>query len=835
MIFSWRNNITLMFILAVETSLLTTAGAAFQHSSLRTAIRVDYQPCGEISSKTRIGHGKKSHCNNRVMHSNVLWSSIKSNNLIGANNDLDENEDNNDTPKLEYENSIDEPPIIPTAMDLVMAAQEGIILPETAAIFDEIPLPSSISSDDCITIEDKSVGLPILATKNSTDVEVVPSIIKADDATTVQQLDKELFSKSDNEENALTLSTSTSTPMAYPDVKKIIKFAIPAVGVWLCGPILSLIDTSAVGIMSGTVHQAALSPAVAVTDYSVLLMAFMYTATTNLVAGAQEAEKDSPTKPSTAKTLTASIQLSLYVGAFVSSVLLIFGRVVLKWIIGNDKIDPIVFTTALRYVRIRALAMPAAAVIGSAQAACLGMQDIRSPLYVLAAAALVNLAGDILLVGSKNPWLGGAAGAAWATVFSQYAALMLFLKWLRSAPSAKPKISENASATDANDIAKPSKAYNTSTAGSMATSSKVMNLTNAIMEKISEDTSTNKGKRTGKTLIKAASILQKITLEAKIKGLKRDKKQENQPIKSQPPYFSTRGFLQGRLRKRDIFKLPPKDTAREFLPFFLPVTTTSVGRVSAYVAMTHVITSSLGTVAMAAQQVIVSIFYCLTPFSDAINLTAQSFVPSIFERIPTKERAVAIRNTSREFIKAGMLAGLFLVGAVSCIPIMCSLFTSDKIVTKTVNRCVKWLASTLIVHGMICGMEGLLLGQKDLSFLGKAYAFYFVAVPYMMLRVKKAALAGANVDLTSMWKVFTGYQVLRFSMFFARMVMLCNDRMKEAEDQVSTTTTGTKIRVLVDDIDGMNFGVDVGKSLTEVEGLPPMLLDSNDEIKVKEV
>ncbi len=57
-----------------------------------------------------------------------------------------------------------------------------------------------------------------------------------------------------------------------PSVRKILKFAIPAIGVWLCSPILSLIDTSAVGVLSGTVQQAALNPAVAVTDYAALLI-----------------------------------------------------------------------------------------------------------------------------------------------------------------------------------------------------------------------------------------------------------------------------------------------------------------------------------------------------------------------------------------------------------------------------------------------------------------------------------------------------------------------------------------------------------------------------------
>lgn len=80
------------------------------------------------------------------------------------------------------------------------------------------------------------------------------------------------------------LSVSSEVSVEAPSVQKIIRFAIPAVGVWLCSPLLSLIDTSAVGLLSGTAQQAALNPAAAVTEYSALLLAFLYTATTNLVA-----------------------------------------------------------------------------------------------------------------------------------------------------------------------------------------------------------------------------------------------------------------------------------------------------------------------------------------------------------------------------------------------------------------------------------------------------------------------------------------------------------------------------------------------------------------------
>jgi hypothetical protein len=65
---------------------------------------------------------------------------------------------------------------------------------------------------------------------------------------------------------------TVSETFDYPSVKRIITFAASATGVYLCSPLLSLIDTSAVGLLSGTAQQAALNPAVAVTDYAALLI-----------------------------------------------------------------------------------------------------------------------------------------------------------------------------------------------------------------------------------------------------------------------------------------------------------------------------------------------------------------------------------------------------------------------------------------------------------------------------------------------------------------------------------------------------------------------------------
>lgn len=608
----------------------------------------------------------------------------------------------------------------------------------------------------------------------------------------------------------ISTQSTNKKPLSSPGLSKIFKFAIPAIGVWLCGPILSLIDTSSVGLLAGTAHQAALSPAVAVTEYSALLLAFLYTGTTNLVAAANEVDGDDATKPKSARNLIASLQLSLWVGISFGAVLLALSRPLLKALIGNDTLDPVVFETALKYVRIRALGMPAGTVIGSAQAACMGMQDVKAPLYVLAAAAIVNLMGDILLVGSQNPWFGGAAGAAWATVFSQFAALSLFMNWLTTrterATNAPPRDVEAANnilpikvsgamSTFTNSIKKrvssspvenklrPTKKHYEKTYGGRSTSqimkAAIANLEQEVrLAKRKAAISAAKTKKSFPIVTHFKSIKQTFANRvASIKARKDEKKAEATES------FSSKGFLYGRFTPSQLLKLPNKEVAKEFLPYVMPITSTSVGRVSSYVAMSHVISSALGTGAMAAQQVIISIFYCLTPIADSLNLTAQSLLPAIYEKPKGTQRATALKNTLREFLQAGVLFGGILVTLVSMIPSVSRMFTADPLVIAQIKSVIPFLAGSFIGHGLICAMEGCMLGQKDLHFLGKSYVSYFVGVPFFMLRVKKAALSGATgIGLTSVWKVFMGYQFVRMAMFVTRVLHLGNKATQDTSD-----------------------------------------------------
>mmetsp|Transcript_29342 Transcript_29342/g.33694 ORF Transcript_29342/g.33694 Transcript_29342/m.33694 type:complete len:106 (-) Transcript_29342:408-725(-) len=77
---------------------------------------------------------------------------------------------------------------------------------------------------------------------------------------------------------------------------------------------------------------------------------------------------------------------------------------------------------------------------------------------------------------------------------------------------------------------------------------------------------------------------------------------------------------------------------------------------------------------------------------------------------------------------------------------------------------------------------GVILGQKDLNFLGKSYGSFFFLVPFFLFRVKWAAVAGVkSASLKALWNVFFGYNLLRSSMFLLRVLKLSDDAMKDAE------------------------------------------------------
>ncbi|KAL9244977.1 hypothetical protein vseg_018689 [Gypsophila vaccaria] len=195
----------------------------------------------------------------------------------------------------------------------------------------------------------------------------------------------------------------------WGQIVEIVKFSGPATGLWVCGPLMSLIDTAVIG-QASSLELAALGPGTVLCDYVGYVFMFLSIATSNMVATSL-AQQDE-------KKVQHQISMLLFLGVASGIVMLLltkfFGEWALTAFVGEKNIHLV--PAANLYSQIRALAWPAILVGSIAQSASLGMKDSLGPLKALLIASALNGIGDVVLCS----FLGyGIAGAAWATAASQ--------------------------------------------------------------------------------------------------------------------------------------------------------------------------------------------------------------------------------------------------------------------------------------------------------------------------------------------------------------------------------------------------------------------------------
>ncbi|KAL3621289.1 Protein DETOXIFICATION 46, chloroplastic [Castilleja foliolosa] len=209
----------------------------------------------------------------------------------------------------------------------------------------------------------------------------------------------------------------SETGNLWDQITEIVKFSGPAVGLWICGPLMSLIDTAVVG-QGSSIELAALGPGTVLCDYTSYIFMFLSIATSNMVATSL-ARQDK-------NEVQHQISILLFIGLACGILMLLFTKFCGRWALtvftGAKNAD--IITAANKYVQIRGLVWPAWLVGWVAQSASLGMKDSWGPVKALAVASAINGVGDIVLC----RFLGyGIAGAAWATMVSQAVAAYMMV------------------------------------------------------------------------------------------------------------------------------------------------------------------------------------------------------------------------------------------------------------------------------------------------------------------------------------------------------------------------------------------------------------------------
>ena len=216
-------------------------------------------------------------------------------------------------------------------------------------------------------------------------------------------------SDDDNNSEKTTISRTSQT----------LHIALPAMIGMLSDPLLSLMDTGYVGHL-GTLPLAALGTCTSL--FHLAFHAFRATtaATTSLVAAAVSDEEQAR------RVVGISLQLGVVVGVGVAATLGMGGNWALArmGIATSSKLYPY----AADYLFTRCWAAPVVLLIGVAEGAFRGYGNTVVPLLASAAAALINLVLDPLLMFKPVGW--GVRGAAAATALSQVGAALVYARKL---------------------------------------------------------------------------------------------------------------------------------------------------------------------------------------------------------------------------------------------------------------------------------------------------------------------------------------------------------------------------------------------------------------------
>ena len=207
---------------------------------------------------------------------------------------------------------------------------------------------------------------------------------------------------------------------------KLIVFISTTIIIWLSEPLLSLVDTTVVGkFASGaaaggvkgipleTLQLAALGPATMVCDNAFYLVYFLAIAVTNQLASSSNQPDASSTQ---VKTTSHALGVASILGSIITLVILFYGDVILKFIIGNGgaMVNGMDMTTHLissawDYAKIRGFLAPLTVMGMIAQAVCLATLDTKTPALAVVVASVINVFGDLFLVAKCKMGLRGAA------------------------------------------------------------------------------------------------------------------------------------------------------------------------------------------------------------------------------------------------------------------------------------------------------------------------------------------------------------------------------------------------------------------------------------------
>lgn len=453
-------------------------------------------------------------------------------------------------------------------------------------------------------------------------------------------------------------SATSPTPPPQPTLRDLIKFALPCLGLWISGPLLSLVDTASVGLTAkpgmGATDLGALGPATTFIDGATYLFAFLNVATTNLYASAlanNNNKDEEQSKLAGDAVVRTAVKTAFICGVGIMTLLFTHGEYLLKLYVGAES-SKLILRPATEYVHIRALSLPTSLLAGVLQAALLGSKDSVTPLIAVLASTTINIFGDGMLV----VLLGmGVSGAAIATTLAQWGGTAAMFR-----PARKKLLVPNATP---------------------------------------------------------------------------EQREQN------------------------------KVTSKVFLKFAAPVLTLILGKIAAFGVMTHVAAALPGEASLAAHQIILSLFFFVSPFLEVLSQTAQAFLPQYYIEKTSKAFNVEAQKLAARLLRLGMIVGAGIACLAASIPsIFPFILTNDPFVQSSVRPLALPLFLGSLLTAPVAVSEGVLLARRELKYLAGVYMFSTIVFPFGLFTLKKSGGPVSNV-----WYGFVFFQLFRALCFTGKL------------------------------------------------------------------
>jgi len=208
-------------------------------------------------------------------------------------------------------------------------------------------------------------------------------------------------------------------------------------------------------------------------------------------------------------------------------------------------------------------------------------------------------------------------------------------------------------------------------------------------------------------------------------------------------------------RRVRVMTVPSPQEAVTLAAFIAPMMLAIGARSYMGIAMAAAV-ASLGTVSLAAHQVVECLYWLFSPFGDAVSLSVQAFLPTLLKRsavVSKRLQGLALRGAAALSVFAGASGAALLVGAPG-------LFTTSATVSAVLGQVAPLLGVSLVGYVITGALEGALLARRQLRLLAASHVFNTAVLAFGVRRV----LAGGG-GLRQLWSAMAMLNFARIAEF----------------------------------------------------------------------